>query len=118
MRSCGTYLFGDDAIERSGELCRELGLKGKAILVNEQVTWEIAGERISEVLKKNGFEEVCNVMVEKGAVVSEVDNVRKMVRSLGPSVVLGIGGGVNMDIAKAASSGEGIGCISADYLCY
>ena len=83
--------------------CREIGLQEKnAVLVADATTWKVAGERISESLTGSGFR-VDATIVEKGAVRSEVDRARQKIRLLRPCVVFGIGGGVNMDIAKASA---------------
>jgi len=100
---CGRFLFGSGALEKVGDICEEMGLKGNVVLINDEVTWRIAGEKISELLKNHGFKRVETTMVEKGAVRSEIDKAREKIRSLKPSVVFGIGGGVNMDIAKASA---------------
>jgi len=108
----GTYLFGPGAIEKVGELCKLLELKGNAVMVNDKVTWEIAGKRVSEVLKANGFDEVETTIVTEGATMLEVEKVREKARRLKPSVVFGIGGGVNMDVAKAVHFMDKIPCIT------
>lgn len=100
------YLYGSGAIEKTGDFCRELGLKGNAVLVVDSITWGIAGARISEILKSHDFKKVEAIMIEKGAIKSEFEKVHEKVRSIGASVVFGIGGGVNMDIAKASASAE------------
>jgi glycerol-1-phosphate dehydrogenase [NAD(P)+] len=112
MNFCGRFLFGKGAIEKIGSLCEEIGLSGKALLVNDEITWEIAGKKISESLLKSGFEEVENTTIEKGAVMSEVDKVRERIRLIRPSAVFGIGGGVNIDVVKVAASEEGVDYIT------
>jgi glycerol-1-phosphate dehydrogenase [NAD(P)+] len=112
IKFCGKYLFGDGAIEGIGDLCQELGLKGNALLVTGPTSWNTAGRKISESLKEHGFIEVENLLVKKGAVFSEVNRIREKIQFLKPSVVFGIGGGANMDLAKLASSREGVGCIT------
>jgi glycerol-1-phosphate dehydrogenase [NAD(P)+] len=105
IRLCGTYQIGDNVFEEIGSSCRELGLGDKALLVNDEITWKIAGERISENLKESGFTTE-NVTTERGAVMSEVNKTRRKIRETNPSIVLGIGGGANIDITKVAASYE------------
>ncbi len=109
---CGRLLFGSGVLDKTGELCEELGLKGNAVLVNDEITWKLAGEKISEALRKHGFRQTRTVNVKRGAVRSEVDKVRTAIRQLNASVVFGIGGGVNIDIAKASSFKENAKCIT------
>jgi len=122
IKSCSTYLYGSGVIRKIGELCIDhLGLKGNAVLICGNVTWKLVGEKISEILKHSGFEKVEKVIVKKqaakrpayaGADWSDVREACGKIRSIGASVVFGIGGGINMDIAKAAASEEGIQCIT------
>lgn len=101
---CGRFLFGDSALNEVADFCGEIGIQEKnAVLINDANTWKIAGEGFSQHLAKFRFERVETTIVERGAVRSEVDKARERIRSLKPCVVFGIGGGVNMDIAKASA---------------
>ncbi|UCH03109.1 MAG: iron-containing alcohol dehydrogenase [Candidatus Bathyarchaeota archaeon] len=112
IKSCLAYLYGSGAINEIGTFCNdELSLTGKAILISDPTVWTIAGKQISENLMHAGFEKVESVFV-KGAWKSEVDMIREKIRALGATVVFGIGGGVNMDVAKAAASEENINIIT------
>jgi glycerol-1-phosphate dehydrogenase [NAD(P)+] len=108
LNFCGGFLFGDKAVDEVGGMCRRLGyVKGSATIVCDSVTWKIAGERIRESLISNGFETVEKSLVEKGAVREEVEKARGLIRSSKASIVFGVGGGVNIDVAKASAFIEG-----------
>ncbi len=101
---CGRFLLGADALAMTGEFLRELGVEErKAVFVVDSVTWRIAGERLSGLLTEAGFTETRPVLVEKGAVREEVERAREKIRALKPCIVFGVGGGVNIDIAKASA---------------
>jgi glycerol-1-phosphate dehydrogenase [NAD(P)+] len=101
---CGRFFFGENALNQAADFCREIQVKERnAVLINDENTWRIAGERFSQSLSKSGFERIETTIVEKGAVRSEVEKAREKIRSLRPCVVFGIGGGVNIDIAKASA---------------
>jgi len=101
---CGRFFFGENALNRAVDFCREIQVKERnAVLINDENTWRIAGERFSQSLSKSGFERIETTIVGKGAVRSEVEKAREKIRSLRPCVVFGIGGGVNIDIAKASA---------------
>jgi len=105
---CGRFLLGSGALDRVADFCREIGLKEEnAVLVNDVTTWKVAGERISQSLRNSGFKQVEMTIVEKGAILSEVDKAREKIRLLKPCIVFGVGGGVNIDIAKASAFLEG-----------
>jgi len=104
---CPRYLFGNRAVDRLANFCREIGLQEKnAVLISDATTWKVAAQRLSESLRGAGFR-FDRVIVDKGAVRSEVDKAREKIRLLRPCVVFGVGGGVSMDIAKASAFLEG-----------
>jgi len=108
LNFCGGFLFGDKAVDEVGVMCRQLGyVKGSAMIVCDSITWEIAGKRISDSLRASGFETVEKSMVEKGAVREEVDKARGRIKSSKATIVFGVGGGVNIDVAKASAFIEG-----------
>ena len=101
---CGRFLFGKDVLDGATDFLAQLGLKeANAVMINDANTWKVAGERLSKSLLESGLERVETTFVEKGAVRLEVDKAREKIRSLRPCVVFGVGGGVNMDIAKASA---------------
>jgi len=106
---CGRFLFGDNVVDQVGDLCHELGIaKESAVIVCDSVTWKIAGNRISESLGANGFRTIEKSLVEKGAVREEVEKARELIKSTKSAVVFGVGGGVNIDVAKASAFLEGV----------
>lgn len=101
---CGRFLFGENAVEKAADFCKQLGIKErKAVMINDTNTWRIAGEKLSQCLKKSGFKQVETTIVEKGPVRAEVEKAREKIRLLKPCIVFGIGGGVNIDIGKASA---------------
>jgi len=109
LNFCGGFLFGEKAVDEVGDMCRQLGyVKANAMIVCDSITWKIAGERIAESLRSNEFETIEKSMVEKGAVREEVDKARAKIKSSNAAVVFGVGGGVNIDVAKASAFIEGV----------
>lgn len=110
---CGRLLFGQEVLNKLADFLAQMGVEEtNAVLVNDENTWKVAGERLSKCLLGLGFERVETTFVEKGAVRSEVDKARQKIQSLKPCTVFGIGGGVNMDIAKASAFLEKSGWIT------
>lgn len=101
---CGRFLFGQNAFGKIGDFCREIAVhEMNVVLICDRNTWRIAGERLSQLLTESGFERIETTLVEKGAVRSEVEKARSKIGSLKPCIVFGVGGGVNIDIAKASA---------------
>ncbi len=93
-------LVGEGAIEKVAELCRGVGLQGKALVVADETTYALAGERVFEVLKREF--KVEKKLIE-GATRGEVDSVGAVVEKEGISFLVGVGGGTVIDVAKLAS---------------
>src|SRR3990172_7250109 len=95
-------IVGRDILGRVGEVCERLGFKGNALVVSGPVTYPLAGERVAKSVAKAGFR-VDHVIVKEASepVLGEV--VAK-VRSNKASIVLGVGGGKDIDLAKLASA--------------
>lgn len=101
---CGRLLFGSSAIDKTANFIHQISAKERnAVLINDANTWKIVGERFSQGLRRSGFDSVVTTIVENGAVRTEVDKAREKIRAFKPCLVFGIGGGVNMDIAKASA---------------
>ena len=95
-------VVGKDVLDRVGEVCKRLGFTGNALVVAGPVTYPLAGEKVAKSLAKAGFR-VDHVIVNEASepvlheVVSEVQRNRA-------SIVLGVGGGKDIDLAKLASA--------------
>jgi len=101
---CGNFLFGNNVLTRVGDFCEEVGVREKnAVLINDENTWRVAGQKISQSLQEFGFERIETTIVQTGPNRSEVALAREKIRKLKPCIVFGIGGGVNMDIGKASA---------------
>jgi len=93
-------LVGEETLEKVTEICRGLGLKGKALVVADGNTYALAGKRVLEVLK--GHFRVEKTLVG-GATREEVEAIKSIVRKNGVSFLVSVGGGTVIDVAKLAS---------------
>lgn len=99
---------GPGVIEDTGRICRDLRFEGRAMVVTGPRTLQIAGEAAIESLQAEGFE-VDQVTVDD-ATMASVRNVQDGLD--GVSVVLGVGGGKVIDVAKMSATLEGLHFIS------
>lgn len=113
-------IFGLDALKEIGEEARNLG--GKEILIITDKTLEKLGiiDKASTFLKDAG----CNINVFNGCEaeprIEAFEEAKEVVRSVKPDVVIGIGGGSNMDISKIAAilgtnEGDAIDCVGPPF---
>jgi len=95
-------LVGSGALALLGETCLRLGLTESALVVTGEKTHEVAGIKIAESLVGAGLS-VEHMIVER-ATLDQVRLVEDRMRKVKPSVVLGVGGGKDIDVAKLGSA--------------
>ncbi|OUJ18950.1 Glycerol dehydrogenase family enzyme GldA [Methanonatronarchaeum thermophilum] len=110
MKLPRNVLIGHKVIERSGELCQGLGLKGRVIVATGPKTRKVAGQWTADTLEENGYEP--SIIEIQKASHSEVDEVVKIGKNLEVDFIIGVGGGKVIDVAKVASSKIGTPFIS------
>ena len=103
-------LVGAGVLNDLGEICVELGFK-RALIVSGRKTFKVAGERAVEILKRSGLE-----VEATSALKADLDTVHRVAgeaSSMGAEVVIGVGGGRVIDVAKMAAARSRIDFISA-----
>lgn len=103
-------IVGEGVIERVAEISRRLGFTDSALLVTGVKTEEVAGKTVRAILESEGLK-VGTLRVET-ATLWDVRAVEERIKALKPQVVLGVGGGTKIDIAKLSSARQGIPFIS------
>jgi glycerol-1-phosphate dehydrogenase [NAD(P)+] len=93
--------IGHDVIESVGDICRSLHIKGPAVIVEDVNTQNIAGEHIEEILKSNDYA-VSQIIIDD-ADIKNLELVKTEVSKTNSEIVLGVGGGKPIDMAKLAS---------------
>ncbi len=94
-------LIGEDVIDSLGDICGELGFRS-ALLVSGYKTFEIAGKRALENLRASGME-VWRAHAGNST-LDCVSRVEEEIRRRGCDVVVGVGGGRVIDVAKMSSA--------------
>ncbi len=93
-------LVGNHVIDRLGSICREFDYSS-ALIVTGKNTYRIAGKHSEAILEDEGLN-VCTTLVSD-ATRDTVESVKTAIDKSGADVVLGIGGGRNIDVAKLSS---------------
>jgi len=99
---------GPGIIKKTGAICDDLRFKGKVLVVSGSNTLKIGGEYAIESLQNHDFE-VESITI-KQASTDTVLEVQDMITNI--SLVLGVGGGKVIDVAKLASTRSDINFIS------
>jgi glycerol-1-phosphate dehydrogenase [NAD(P)+] len=95
-------IVGEDTLELVGEVCKKLGFCETAFVVTGPKTYHIAGKTVVELLSDSDIKvEHCIV---SSTTIKNVESVEKEMKELDPQVVLGVGGGTKIDIAKLSSA--------------
>ena len=95
-------LVGSGTLALLGETCLRLGLTESALVVAGEKTYEVAGRETVKSLVGAGLS-VEHMIVER-ATLDQVRLVEDRMRKVKPSVVLGVGGGKDIDVAKLGSA--------------
>ncbi|MCK9152587.1 NAD(P)-dependent glycerol-1-phosphate dehydrogenase [Methanobacterium alcaliphilum] len=99
---------GAGVITKTGAICRDLRFKGNVLVVSGPKTLKIGGEKAITSLQNEGFN--VNQITIKEASIKAVESVQDMVNDV--SLVLGVGGGKVIDVAKLASTRSNVHFIS------
>jgi glycerol-1-phosphate dehydrogenase [NAD(P)+] len=99
-------IVGNETIELIGDICKRLGFSESALVVTGPHTRHIAGQRITDLLHDTGID--VNQFIVPSFTVKDVRAVEEKIMKLKPQVVLGIGGGTKIDVAKLGSALQGI----------
>ena len=102
-------LVGEDVLGQVSSICIEHRYK-KAMVVTGNSTYDIAGQKTLEILSDGGIQG--NYILVSDAKRETIDTVKSKVLGFMSDVVLGVGGGRNIDVAKVAAFETGKSFIS------
>jgi len=87
------------AVSEISEICDDLKLKSRLLIITGPNTLDVMGKEISRLLDR--FEP--EIMVSKASRMEEVDRAESLACEVGAGFIIGVGGGRSIDIAKMAS---------------
>lgn len=103
-------IVGKGNIARIKEVVQRLGLSGSALIIAGAKSYEIAGVRVRDLLAQAGM--IVDVLLVETATIKDVAVVEERIKAWKPRVVIGVGGGTKIDVAKLSASNQGIPFIS------
>lgn len=95
-------VVGHGTLKLADQVLQKLGFSKSALVVTGPKTYRIAANIILELLEKAGTK-VDHLIVES-ATLNDIQKVEEKIRELQPQVVLGVGGGTKIDVAKYSSA--------------
>jgi glycerol-1-phosphate dehydrogenase [NAD(P)+] len=103
-------VVGNKTLSMLNEICKKLGFCESALVVMGPDTKSIAGGAVIDLLSDNEMD--VSGFVVNAPTLWEVKAVEERIEELKPQVVLGVGGGTKIDVAKLSSTRRNIPFIS------
>jgi glycerol-1-phosphate dehydrogenase [NAD(P)+] len=103
-------IVGNNTLEFIDSVCRRLGFSQSALVVMGKKTLDIAGKTVMDLLTDDGIN--VNHIVANSCNIEDIVLVEKQIDELKPEVVLGIGGGTKIDVAKMSAAHKEVPFIS------
>jgi glycerol-1-phosphate dehydrogenase [NAD(P)+] len=95
---------GPGILDETGDVCKKLISEKNVTVVSGPTTMKIAGEQVINVLQESGYNVTEEIITE--AVPDVVDQVQESSKNSG--VIMGVGGGKVIDVAKLAATNNQI----------
>jgi len=99
-------IVGDKTLELIGDVCKKLDFSESALVVTGPCTCRVAGQKAIDLLEDRGIS--VEGMVVSSSAMKDVKIVKEKITEFEPQVVLGIGGGTKIDVAKLSSAHKGV----------
>ena len=103
-------VVGNGTLKLVASICKKLGLSKSAFVVTGVKTYKVAGHRVIDLLESSGIE--ADHLFVSSSTVDDVAAVRSKIEEIEPQVVLGVGGGTKIDVAKLSAARQGVPFIS------
>jgi glycerol-1-phosphate dehydrogenase [NAD(P)+] len=103
-------IVGDKTLELIGDTCKKLGFSDSAFVITGPNTYKIAGRKAQKLLADAGVN--TNHLIVSSSTMWEVRAAEERIEEVKPQVVLGIGGGTKIDVAKLSSARQSVPFIS------
>lgn len=98
-------LIGRDVASLVGETLNRLGFHGPALIVTGETVLSLAGGTVLDSLKKVNLR--TETMTVQSSTTEEVARVERKIQEMDPDIVVGFGGGKDIDVAKLGSMKAG-----------
>jgi glycerol-1-phosphate dehydrogenase [NAD(P)+] len=93
-------LAGHGVLEKIGEVIKSLGFNGRILIVTGNKTYGVAGKIVESIISRDYQVET---LITGDATSENVEKVKDKTREGNFNLILGIGGGTKIDIAKKAA---------------
>ena len=94
-------IVGWGILDRVGNICKQLGLSSPALVLTGSHTYDIAGKKVISSLENQGYK--TDFLLVKESTIRQVIEAIETIKSYNPNIILGVGGGKVIDVAKFSS---------------
>jgi len=98
-------LIGNNVAKFVGETLKRLSFTGPALVVTGPTVMSVAANVVMESLRQSGLKS--QTIIAESATTEQVDAVQREIERVKPDIVVGVGGGKDIDIAKLSSMKSG-----------
>ncbi|MHA1409273.1 MAG: NAD(P)-dependent glycerol-1-phosphate dehydrogenase [Candidatus Odinarchaeia archaeon] len=95
-------IVGYDILDEVVPILSKLNLKNSVLILTGETTKQIAGQRIYDMLKTDGFKP--HISIVKKASIEHITQIKNQVKRFRFDVIIGVGGGKVIDVAKVIAS--------------
>lgn len=105
-------IVGSGSLDLIGPICNDLGFTRRVLMISGVRTFDVAGRRVKSILQSEGLEVYEHIIASNVPTIDDVKSSEEKIREVRPEVVIGVGGGARIDVAKLSSANQGIPFIS------
>ncbi len=103
-------IVGKGVLTRVTEVTNRLNLKGVALIISGEKSYEVAGKRVYDFLEQAGMD--VNALLVDSITMNDIALIEEQIKVLKPQALFGVGGGTIIDAAKVSASNQNIPFIS------
>jgi glycerol-1-phosphate dehydrogenase [NAD(P)+] len=103
-------IVGKGVLTRVTEVTNRLNLKGVALIISGEKSYEVAGKRVYDFLERAGMD--VNALLVDSITMKDVALIEEQIKTLKPQVLFGVGGGTIIDAAKVSSGNQNLPFVS------
>jgi glycerol-1-phosphate dehydrogenase [NAD(P)+] len=103
-------IVGKGVLTRVTEVTNRLNIKGVALIISGDKSYEVAGRRVYDFLEQAGMD--VNTLLVDSITMNDIALIEEQIKVLKPQVLFGVGGGTIIDAAKVSSGNQNIPFVS------
>ncbi len=91
-------IVGSGVISKIPDVLKELNIKGKVLIVTGPNVYNIVGKDVEYQIQDHGYD--VQVVIVRDSTINTLRHVREVAKEVKPNIVIGVGGGKSIDMAK------------------